>query len=137
MNLTLTLTRGPSTDRSTTGILQANGLPLCDTLELPVRDGMPGSAIPPGTYSVVKYASPHFNREMPLLVDVPGRSEIEVHWGNFVSDTRGCILVGVHREIDLIYESSVHFNILWRMMLWAWHGDGKISIEIRPWKSGE
>jgi hypothetical protein len=31
---------------------------------------------------------------MPLLVDVPGRSDIEIHWGNTEANTRGCILLG-------------------------------------------
>lgn len=31
---------------------------------------------------------------MPRLVDVPGRSEILIHWGNFWQDSEGCLLVG-------------------------------------------
>ncbi len=34
---------------------------------------------------------------MPLLVGVPGRSGIEIHWGNYVRDFEGCIGVGTTR----------------------------------------
>lgn len=34
---------------------------------------------------------------MIRLVDVPGRSEILIHWGNYYSDSTGCLLVGASR----------------------------------------
>ncbi|HVB87866.1 MAG TPA: DUF5675 family protein [Candidatus Dormibacteraeota bacterium] len=72
--------------------------PFCVTLERPaVRFGDPHPCIPAGEYRVVLYESPHFGRTMPLLADVPGRSGIEIHWGNFVRDFEGCIGVGAWR----------------------------------------
>lgn len=34
---------------------------------------------------------------MLRLVDVPGRSEILIHWGNFWRDSEGCLLIGSGR----------------------------------------
>lgn len=108
----LTLQRLHLTDQSTTGDLLVDGAFECHTLELPVKDGLPGSAIPPGTYRVTVADSPHFRRPMPLLVNVPGRSEIEIHWGDFPRDTRGCILVGVLELDNSLGRSRDAFNAL-------------------------
>jgi hypothetical protein len=83
------------------------------TLELPVKDGLPGSAIPPGRYKVTVYNSPHFGREVPLLEDVPGRSEIEIHYGNYPTDSRGCILVGLEHDLDFVGQTRKAFQQLW------------------------
>lgn len=90
----LRIERFSFTGFSTTGQLSIDGEQFCWSLELPVIDGKPGSAIPLGTYKVTAYPSPKFKRIMPLLVDVPGRSNIEVHWGNVPENTEGCILLG-------------------------------------------
>lgn len=52
---------------------------------------------------------------MPLLVDVPGRSEIEIHFGNTPTDSRGCILVGHSAGTDFIGDSRRAFDDLWAM----------------------
>ena len=66
----------------------------CYTIEPAWKDNQQNiSCIPPGTYEVVKHLSPNFGRTFWLL-DVPGRSEILIHVGNFRKNTRGCILVG-------------------------------------------
>ena len=51
-------------------------------------------AIPAGRYRVTMYPSPKFDQMMPLLNDVPGRSNIEIHWGSFPKNFEGCIGVG-------------------------------------------
>lgn len=51
-------------------------------------------AIPAGTYAIALYPSPHFGQLMPLLVDVPSREDILIHWGNYPINSDGCILVG-------------------------------------------
>ena len=83
------------------------------SLELPLKDGLPGSAIPPGTYKVTTYPSPHFGRLMPLLQGIPGRSEIEIHFGNFPDETRGCILLGKTQTTDFVGESRAAFDAFW------------------------
>ena len=66
----------------------------CKTLELPWKDNKKEiSCIPAGTYQVRKHNSPTFGRCFKVH-DVPGRSEILIHKGNFNRDTHGCILVG-------------------------------------------
>lgn len=46
------------------------------------------------------YESPEHGL-VPLLKDVPGRSMIEMHEGNFEHNSKGCILVGKSRvDID-------------------------------------
>ena len=66
----------------------------CFTLELPDRGNENEiSRIPAGDYLAVKHESPKFGDTM-WLQDVPNRSEILIHAGNFYDDTLGCILVG-------------------------------------------
>ena len=91
----MTLQRDPFSPKGTTGALHMAGTPFCWTLERPDAQFNPEwSCIPAGRYRVVIYDSPHFGRPMPLLVDVPGRAGIEMHWGDFVENSEGCILVG-------------------------------------------
>lgn len=64
------------------------------TLELPWRNNINKiSCIPPGTYKAVPRVSEKYGKHFHIL-DVPGRSFILIHYGNFVSDSTGCILVG-------------------------------------------
>jgi Family of unknown function (DUF5675) len=86
------------TDSETQGrLIVMNDIDLlftCYTLELPwLNNKHDVSCIPKGTYQVEKYNSP--NKGMVfLLQDVLDRLSIEIHSGNFTSDTHGCILVG-------------------------------------------
>lgn len=66
----------------------------CTTLELPWKDNQRRiSCIPAGKYDIRKYSSPSKGRVF-LLEEVPNRSFIEIHSGNFHFDVLGCILVG-------------------------------------------
>ena len=73
------------------GVLLKDNVPLCVTLERPWLDNQIGvSCIIAGTYQVIKntIAKPW------RLLDVPGRTEIDMHAGNSIKDSEGCILVG-------------------------------------------
>jgi hypothetical protein len=95
----LELQRDSQTAQGTTGRLFLDGAQFCVTLERPPsRFGEEHPCIPAGAYRVVLCESAHFGRVMPLLVDVPGRSGIEIHWGNYVNDFKGCIGVGASRS---------------------------------------
>ena len=66
----------------------------CFTLELPwLGNSRSISCIPAGEYKITKYESSKHG-EVLLLKDVPNRSYIEVHAGNYTSQIEGCILVG-------------------------------------------
>jgi hypothetical protein len=70
------------------------------TLELPwLNNARSISCIPEGQYIAIKHPSPKFKQSF-WLQDVPGRSEILCHAGNFTREIRGCILPG-KRHIDI------------------------------------
>lgn len=97
----LTLQRKITSDQGTFGRLSGEGLSLFSA-ELPWRDNLQSiSCIPAGAYECVPYTSTKYPDAF-LLKDVPGRSAILIHSGNWVgdflrgfrSDSNGCILVG-------------------------------------------
>jgi len=66
----------------------------CLTLELPWRQNQRSiSCIPEGVYECGLYHSPK-RGPVILLEDVPCRTFIEIHPGNFVRQIEGCICVG-------------------------------------------
>lgn len=84
--------------KQTTGSLQFfegdDRIVECKTLELPWRDNQRNiSCIPKGEYQVMKHYSPRYGYTF-WLKDVPNRSEILIHQGNYNRDTQGCILPG-------------------------------------------
>jgi hypothetical protein len=115
MSVTLTLIRDTQDEWATLGKLSIDGQHLCHTLERPWLDNKPRvSCIPVGTYHGAIQPSPHFQRDLPELLDVPGRSEILIHVGNTVDDSAGCILVGLERadhEMRL-YQSRAALSVL-------------------------
>ncbi|MEN6388839.1 MAG: DUF5675 family protein [Syntrophomonas sp.] len=69
-------------------------LQLC-TLELPDLGNQKNiSCIPEGKYEVHRIYSPKFGKCFHVQ-EVPGRSEILIHKGNYNKDTHGCILIGL------------------------------------------
>lgn len=70
------------------------------TLELPWKNNERRvSCIPVGIYKAKKHQSPKFGQSF-WLQNVPGRSEVLVHPGNFTSQILGCILPG-DRHTDI------------------------------------
>jgi uncharacterized protein DUF5675 len=118
------------TPESTEGVLtmDTNALQFY-TLELPVKDGMPGSAIPEGTYPVIINWSPKFGHMMPLLTDIPMRSEIRIHFGNDEADTEGCILVGNTWASNFVGQSREAFSQLYPLIEAA-ANNGGCSITV-------
>lgn len=62
------------------------------------------TAIPPGRYQVTKYFSPKHNDYVLHVMGVNGFDFIEIHVGNFYTDTDGCLLVG----LDLGHDQVLH-----------------------------
>lgn len=79
----------------------ANILFKCKTLELAWRNNRRDiSCVPEGTYPIELEYSPKFGYSWELK-QVPNRSEVKIHQGNFFRQIEGCILVGdMHIKID-------------------------------------
>jgi hypothetical protein len=71
------------------------------TLELPWKNNQQKtSCIPKGIYECVKRVSPRYKMHFHVT-NVPARSWILIHHGNFYHDIEGCILPGrTHADID-------------------------------------
>lgn len=66
----------------------------CKTLEPQYNDNEENnSCIYAGDYIVEKHISPKYG-ECLKITDVFGRTDILIHWGNYRSNTLGCVLVG-------------------------------------------
>lgn len=98
------LAREPSTDQGTLGILTIEGVTF-HSLELPWRNNRrQRSCIPTGEYVCRLVRSPRFGRVFHVT-NVPGRSAILIHSGNFAGDVekgyqshvQGCVLLGRRR----------------------------------------
>lgn len=87
--------RAWSDERCTLGMLSIEGLthdPFF-TLENPARFTTKDARIPSGTYECEPYSGTKY-KDVYIVKDVPGRTAILFHWGNFERDTEGCILIG-------------------------------------------
>ena len=80
--------------------------PICDTLEN--EDYL----VPALIYKIQVSKSPKFQRLLPLLEQVPGRSGIRVHRGSIPEHSKGCILVSPYMEQQItsrwLAEQSAH-----------------------------
>ena len=78
----------------TPGVLFHLKMPILVTLEHPWKGNQPFiSSIPLGEYLLKRYSS----QKYPLVwevCDVKNRDRVLLHWGNFLKDTQGCILLG-------------------------------------------
>lgn len=136
----LRLERNPSGKTATIGELFVNGVSFCFVLEDVIREkaGVPVSkwkvpgdtAIPAGTYKVEITYSPRFRCDLPLLLAVPGFEGVRIHAGNGPEDTEGCLLVGVWRGGERVYESRKTLEALMDV-LEAGSQDGQpITLEV-------
>lgn len=122
----LELTRKTRTANSTIGELKVNGTFECFILEDFDRGLTKDMAlaeinnikvkgktcIPAGRYEIVVSFSNKFQKQLPLLQDVPGFAGIRIHSGNAPKDTLGCLLPGKSKSTDMVLESRVAFNKL-------------------------
>ena len=125
------------TDESTIGTLNCDGF-VCFSLEDTDRylednpeDKQYGkSAIPRGKYKIIITYSNRFNRELPLLISVPGFSGVRIHPGNGPQDTEGCILVGSTHSKDFVGNSRATFQKLFDRIENALDSGQDVELEI-------
>lgn len=119
----------------TIGELLVNGEHECWTLEDVVRpDGVKiygETAIPYGTYVVTITHSNRFQRDLPLVHDVPDFQGIRIHPGNTAADTHGCLLVGRNKTADSVTESRLAFDALFPKIRNAIDNGEEVTITYR------
>lgn len=109
---TLTIRRSIETDKNILGfatLTNSRGKIIfnCVSLELPFLANQKRiSCIPTGTYRAIKTKS-NSKGDVILIKQVPNRSSILVHVGNYSKDTHGCILVG--RNIEYSEGTAEHY----------------------------
>ena len=117
-------------DTYTVGKMYIDNIYECYTLEDVVRKGAKvngQTAIPTGTYNLIINHSNRFNRDLPLLENVPNVTGVRIHAGNTSAHTEGCILVGTTWSgKDFIGNSRVAFNKLFEKLKKA----KKVTIKI-------
>ncbi len=110
----LTIERKLSTDNCTMGYLVISGEVVCYTLELPWKDNRNNiSCIPVGTYNgILRYDKKDGWRVQ--LENVPGRTGVQIHMGNYTREIAGCILIGTDGKIDdcSVFNSSKAYSRL-------------------------
>ena len=96
----LTIERKSSTTTCSMGYLIANDKVICYTLELPWVDNLNNiSCIPEGTYNgILRYDKTDGWRIQ--LENVPNRTGVQIHMGNYTREIKGCILVGTTAKVN-------------------------------------
>lgn len=92
---------------STLGKLYLDGAFYAYTCEDTVRDLKPDgsgkiqnrTAIDYGRYEVVLSFSNHFQKYLPLLLNVKFFEGIRIHGGNTAADSEGCVLIGAEGDM--------------------------------------
>ena len=110
--VTLKIIRQHSDANCVSGQVSLNGKIIGYTLERPWQGNLPLiSSIPVGTYSAFVRTETKDKWRIELR-DVPNRGNIQLHVGNFVADSLGCILIGRNLTGNLcaLTDSQAAFN---------------------------
>ena len=137
-----TLTRSPSTDQGTFGVLAFGGR-VVHTLELPWRENRAQrSSIPAGAYRCALVKSPKFGR-VYNVTNVPGRSAVLIHSANLAGDMElgyttqlhGCIApimrLGSMRNNAGAMQSAGLVSRPALGLLMEWAGGEPFTLEIK------
>ena len=116
----VTLTRLSTSKAGTHGVLSVDGRAMLVTLE------PPKAVVPPGQYKLRLRWSPRFKRKLFEVADVPGHTDVLIHPGNTIKDTKGCILVGLRKEGGAVLQSCKALEELHRLL-----GDSSAVLEVR------
>lgn len=98
------------TPTATFGVIEIDGRKdILYSLELPWLNNQDTiSCIPSGVYDVEPYDSPHLKMRVYRLLDVPGRTDIEIHPANSVTQLEGCIAPGKQLVTEKNWISNSH-----------------------------
>lgn len=130
----LEVIRDTKTGHSTIGKFITDSKYHCNTLEDCVRTGskVPGAtAIPEGRYKVIIDYSNRFKKLMPHIMDVPGFEGVRIHKGNTDLQTEGCVLLGMSRGVDRIWDCESAFHPFFDQLLAALAKGEEAWITIR------
>lgn len=127
----------------TIGDMSIDGIFFCNTIEDKNRDlNQDGkfdngeikvyaqTCIPFGTYKVIPFLSPKFQRYVPRLLNVPSFEGILIHRGNTENDTSGCIIVGENTIKGKVLNSAKYEVELTAKVRGAFAKGEPITIEI-------
>jgi len=110
---TIRLSRTAETDEATLGELTIDGTDFSAfSLEPAGPDSViegSGLRIPAGTFEVIRVNSPKHGNTFGIE-NVPGRSNILFHIGNFPNDTVGCICFGNDPRRNAVFDSGPAFR---------------------------
>lgn len=114
------------------GYLLINGKPVCYVLEKPWKNNLPEiSSVPVGEYDALIRADGTKGWRIELR-GVPKRTNVQIHIGNTVEDSVGCLLPG--KEIDSslckVLQSGAAMELL-RTSLSEWEKSLQQSVMIR------
>lgn len=90
-----------------------------------------------GKYVAVYEYSPKFKQHLIELKNVPDHTEIKIHAGNFRSNTRGCILVGIRSIVGGVLDSKIAVEVLNTMAKNAKNSNVRIEIEVREYLNSD
>ena len=141
--MNLTLIRNPNLEY-TPGVLYINDVRFCDTLEDFDRELTQSmtlyqikkvkvfgeTAIPYGKYKVIVSHSPKFKKRLPLLLAVPGFAGIRIHGGRSITNTHGCVLVGINEGTGYMTQSKEYLEKLIQLIEEATKRKEQVFIEI-------
>lgn len=107
-------------DEATFGTLHLPDGSTLDILECPWLDNRPNvSCVPEGTYHLEPHSSAKYADTWALVGETVShwpsskpRSACVFHIGNWAKDTRGCLLPGTEREVDMVVNSARAMELL-------------------------
>lgn len=97
------------------GTLIAHTLEFSKALASPLSSKQYQAKTPPGTYVCKRtkwYRQPGEADDIETyeIMEVPGHTRILFHFGNYETDTQGCILLGLKKYKNMVTHSRVAFN---------------------------
>lgn len=99
--------------------------------EIAARKLKGDTCIPEGRYKVTVTFSNRFQRDLPLINNVPGFDGIRIHPGNTKENTSGCLLPGEGRSLDMVSNSRKAFDKLFSKIKNALAADEQVWLTIK------